>query len=186
LGGRGPNLRSSRNQGRGRASFQIIVMRHGIAAKRGVPVGSDDAKRPLTSKGKQRTEQIAAGLNQLGCDVDWIVTSPLVRAAETAELVAASFRRRVPVDTCAALRPGGSPEDLLSFLAKNPERKRVLLVGHEPDLSQLAARLIGAGSQANLAFKKGGCCLIRFDDDPSRSTGQLVWWLTPRLLRAIP
>jgi phosphohistidine phosphatase len=174
-----------RKPGRDRGAFQIFIMRHGIAARKGSPPGSGDAKRPLTAKGKKRTEQIAAGLNRLGCEVDWIVTSPLVRAAQTAEIVAASLSKKVSVDVCAALRPGGSAEDLLSFMAKNPDRKSVLLVGHEPDLGELAGRLIGAGSKANLAFKKGGCCCIEFDRHPSRSTGHLLWWLTPRLLRAI-
>ena len=184
-GQRGASSTLLRKPGHDRGAFQIFIMRHGIAARRGSPPGSGDAKRPLTAKGKKRTEQIAAGLNRLGCEVDWIVTSPLVRAAQTAEIVAASLSKKVPVDVCAALRPGGSAEDLLSFVAKKPDRKSVLLVGHEPDLSELAGRLIGAGSKARLAFKKGGCCCIEFDHHPSRSTGQLLWWLTPRLLRAI-
>jgi phosphohistidine phosphatase len=160
-------------------------MRHGIATQRSSPVAPGDARRPLTVKGKKKTERVAHGLSRLGYEVDWIVTSPLVRAVQTAEIVAGSFSARAPVDMCTALRPGGSPEDLLSFLAKNPDRRRILLVGHEPDLSELAARLIGAGSKANLTFKKAGCCCIRFDRHPSRATGQLVWWLTPRLLRAL-
>jgi phosphohistidine phosphatase len=159
-------------------------MRHGVAAPRDLP-GSGDASRPLTPEGKKKTQQIAEGLQRLGWKVDWIVTSPLVRAAETAEIVAASFSSRVPVDTCAALSPGGSAEDLLAFLGKHADRGRVLLVGHEPDLGALAARLIGAGSRANLAFKKGGCCSIRFDKPPAQSAGQLVWWLTPRVARAL-
>jgi len=77
------------------------------------------------------------------------------------------------------------PAEVIAFLAKRPGRTRVLVVGHEPDLSELAARLIGAGSHANLGFKKGGCCMISFEDFPPRSPGQLTWWLTPRLLRKL-
>jgi phosphohistidine phosphatase len=164
--------------------MQIFIMRHGIAARRASPPTGNDATRSLTPKGKKRVQQIAAGLKKLGCKPDWIITSPLARAAETAEIVATGLLDKAPVDLCAALRPGGAPDELLSFLARHRERKRVLLVGHEPDLSELAARLIAAGSQAKLAFKKGGCCLIRCDGPP-RFRGQLVWWLTPRLLRAI-
>ncbi|OFW41928.1 MAG: phosphohistidine phosphatase SixA [Acidobacteria bacterium RIFCSPLOWO2_12_FULL_60_22] len=174
-----------RAEGRGQSPFQIFFMRHGIAVQRGVPLASDDDARPLTAKGKKRVEQVAAGLRKLGYEPDWIVTSPLVRATETAEIVATCFPTRVPVDVCAALRPGGSSEDLFSFLTRHRDRRKVLLVGHEPDLSELAARLIGAGAQAKLAFKKCGCCLIRCDSRPPRFSGQLVWWLTPRLLRAI-
>ena len=165
-------------------SYQLLILRHGIALDRNSPEAVDDATRPLTPKGKKRLARIAEQLLKLGYAFDWIVTSPLVRAAETAEIVAAAQKPKPPVDVCAALRPGGSREDVLGFLAKHPERKRVVLVGHEPDLSALAGWLIGAGRGANLEFKKGGCCLIEYDGLPERYSGRLVWWLTPRALRA--
>jgi phosphohistidine phosphatase len=163
--------------------YEFYIMRHGLAVTRGSAGFSDDSKRPLTPEGKQKMRQISDGLSRLGFDVDWIVTSPLVRAVETAEIVAESLGKNVPMDFCDALSPGGSAEALISFLAKRPNRKRVLVIGHEPDLSEMAARLLGAGRHANLAFKKGGCCLITFTEFPPKSPGQLVWWLTPRLLR---
>jgi phosphohistidine phosphatase len=166
-----------------RAAYQLFILRHGIAADRESFAG-DDAERPLTPKGRKRMARIAAELAKLGYDFDWIVTSPLIRAAETAEIVASSLKPGPPVDVCAALRPGGGLEDVLALLAKNPERRSVMLVGHEPDLSRHAARLIGAGRDANLELKKGGCCLIEYADLPARNTGKLVWWLTPRTLRA--
>ena len=129
--------------------------------------------------------EIAKGLKRLGVEVDWVLTSPLVRAVETAQIVSGTLGSKVPLDSCDELRPGEPAEKLLAYLAKQPDRKRVLLVGHEPDLSILAARLMGAGRGANLVFKKGGCCLIVSDQFPLKSEGQLVWWLTPRLLRAL-
>jgi phosphohistidine phosphatase len=146
---------------------------------------SEDARRPLVPEGKEKMREIADGLKRMGFEVDWIVTSPLVRAVETAEIIAESLASRAPVDVCEAMQPGGLAEDVVSFLAKRPSRTRVLVVGHEPDLSELVAQLIGAGSHANLAFKKGGCCMISFDGFPPKSPGQLVWWLTPRLLRKL-
>ena len=180
-------------------AYQLFIMRHGIALDRNSPLASDDAARPLTPKGRKRVARIAGGLLKMGYGFDWIVTSPLVRAAETAEIIAtsgatsaaasaSSKKPNPPVDGCAALSPGGSPEavlaDVLAFLAKHADRKRVMLVGHEPDLSALAGWLIGAGRDANLEFKKGGCCLIEYDGLPARHSGRLVWWLTPRVLRA--
>jgi len=172
-------------QGIVQTGYELYVMRHGIAVTRGSKGFADDSQRPLLPEGKEKMRETARGLNRMGFEVDWIVTSPLVRAVETAEAVAESLASSVPVDLCDALRPGGSPEDLIAFLAKRPDRRRVLVVGHEPDLSELAARLIGAGGQANLAFKKGGCCMISFGQFPPKDPGQLVWWLTPRLLRKL-
>ncbi len=167
------------------AAYELYIMRHGIAVQRGSAGYLDDAKRPLTPEGKKKTREITNGLIRLGLELDWIVTSPLVRAVETAELVAEQLGSNVPMDYSDAVRPGGSAEALVTFLAKHANRKRVLVVGHEPDLSEMAARLMGAGRHANLAFKKGGCCLITFDEFPPKSPGRLVWWLTPRLLRKL-
>jgi phosphohistidine phosphatase len=168
-----------------RTGYELYIMRHGLAVSRGSLRFSDDAQRPLVPEGKEKMREIGDGLKRIGFEVDWIVTSPLVRAVETAGIIAESLASSAPVDACEAMRPGGSPEELLAFLAKRPSRTRVLVVGHEPDLSELAARLIGADSHANLAFKKGGCCMISFNEFPPKSPGQLVWWLPPRLLRKL-
>jgi phosphohistidine phosphatase len=167
------------------AGYELYIMRHGIAVERGSAGYFDDSKRPLTSDGKKKMEEITRGLMRLGFDVDWIVSSPLVRALETAKMVAAELGGHCPFDISEDLRPGGSAEALIAFLAKHPNRKRVLVVGHEPDLSEMAGRLIGAGRRADLALKKGGCCLITFDDFPPKSPGKLIWWLTPRVMRRL-
>jgi len=163
-------------------NYELYIMRHGKAARRG-PAYSDDAKRPLTAQGIKDLQEISRGLIRLGVGVDWIVSSPLVRARETAQIVAESFTPQAPVEITEALNPGAATETLLAFLAKHSARKSTLLVGHEPGLSELAGRLIGANPDAGLALKKSGCCLITFPDLPRFSKGQLLWWLTPRVLR---
>ena len=168
----------------GPTEYEFYIMRHGIAVARG-PSMLDDAKRPLTPEGKQKMREIAAGLARLGLELDWVVSSPLVRAVETAEILAEGLTSKPPIEFSDALRPGGPPEALISFVAKKPTRHRVMVVGHEPDLAELAARLIGAGRSANLAFKKGGCCLITFPEFPPKSPGKLLWWLTPRLMKKL-
>jgi phosphohistidine phosphatase len=165
--------------------YELYIMRHGIAVIRGPSTMMDDAKRPLTPEGKQKMREIASGLAQAGIDVDWIVSSPLVRAMETAEIVSEALKSQPPLDACEALRPGTAPEALIAFLARRSNRRRVLVVGHEPDLGQLAARLIGAGRNANMPFKKGGCCHITFSEFPPKAPGRLVWWLTPRVMRKL-
>jgi phosphohistidine phosphatase len=165
--------------------YELYLMRHGLAVSRDVTTVMDDAKRPLTPEGKQKMREIASGLDRMGIEVEWIVSSPLVRAVETAEIVGEALCSKPSVDLCDALKPGAAPEALITFLAKRPNRRRVLVVGHEPDLSELAARLIGAGRNANMPFKKGGCCLIAFSIFPPKSPGRLVWWLPPRVMRKL-
>src|SRR5579872_1861021 len=165
--------------------YELYIMRHGIAVMRGPATVMDDAKRPLTPEGKEKMKEIASGLARAEMELDWIVSSPLVRAVETAEIVRDGLNSQPPLDFCEALRPGGAPEELIAFLAKRPNRRRVLTVGHEPDLGQLAARLIGAGRNANMPFKKGGCCLIAFSEFPPKTPGRLVWWLPPRVMRKL-
>ena len=167
------------------AEYELYIMRHGLAVTRDVTTVMDDAKRPLTSEGKQKMREIASGLDRMGIEVDWIVSSPLIRAVETAEIVGDALGSKPPLDTCDALKPGSAPEALITFLAKRPNRRRVLVVGHEPDLSELAARLMGAGRNANMPFKKGGCCLITFSIFPPKLPGRLVWWLPPRVMRKL-
>jgi phosphohistidine phosphatase len=163
--------------------YELCIMRHGIAPDRGsYPT---DAKRPLTSEGKERMREIAQGLGKAGFSPDRIVSSPLVRASETAEIVAEILGSGVRVESCDALQPGGTREALFDFLAKQSAPKAVLVVGHEPDLSELAASLLGAGHNHDFALKKGGCCLISFDRFPPKAAGRLVWWLTPRILRKL-
>ncbi|HLI30618.1 MAG TPA: phosphohistidine phosphatase SixA [Terriglobia bacterium] len=167
--------------------YNLCLMRHGVAAERADREGPlEDAKRPLTPEGKLKLKAIARGLEAIGVEFDWVVTSPLKRAVETGEVVAESIAAEAPRDHCEALAPGsGSAQEVIDFLSQRRDRTRVLLVGHEPDLSGLASELVGAGRSAQLAFKKGACCLISFDGFPSQSPGQLSWWLTPRILRKL-
>jgi len=167
------------------SEYELYVVRHGIAEEREVSTVMEDAKRSLTTEGKEKMREIAAGLVSVGMEVDWIVSSPLVRAVQTAEILAEGVGSKPPLDTCDALSPGGAPEALVTFLAKRPNRRRVVVVGHEPDLGGLAARLIGAGRNANMPFKKGGCCLITFNEFPPKTPGRLVWWLPPRVMRKL-
>jgi phosphohistidine phosphatase len=176
---------AEKNKSRPPIAHEFYIMRHGIAVDRGSPGITDDAKRALTPEGKKKMGEIAQGLVRLGVGFDWIVSSPLVRAVETAKIVAETMGGDVPLDLCDDLRPGGAAEALIAFLSKHANRKRILVVGHEPDLSELAGRLIGAGHRAHLALKKGGCCLVEFNDFPPKSPGKLIWWLTPRVMRKL-
>ncbi len=164
------------------ATVELYLVRHGIAAERGEAY-PDDSKRPLTAAGIARLRRQTRGLNALGVGFDVIVTSPLVRAKQTAETIAQALKTRPPVVSSDALAPAGTTAAVIQEIVKHQRKARIALVGHEPNLGELAARLIGA--RTILEFKKGGVCRIDFEVLPPRGLGQLRWFVTPKMLRSV-
>jgi phosphohistidine phosphatase len=164
------------------AMLELYLIRHGIAAERGKE-WPDDSKRPLTPDGISRLRKTARGLNAIGVGFDQIVTSPLVRTRQTADIFAEELKSKPPVVTADALAPAGTPASVIQEIARHVRKPRVALVGHEPNLGELAAQLIG--SRTPLEFKKGGICRIDFDMLPPKGGGILRWFLTPKMLRRL-
>jgi phosphohistidine phosphatase len=164
--------------------MELYIMRHAIAALRENWEGPDQ-DRPLTGQGRSRMRRAARGLKRLGVRFDVIASSPLVRALQTAEVVAAQLGYRSPVEICPALAPGLRPEAVFQFLASYPDAERLLLVGHEPDLGNLALTLIGGGHADRFPMRKGGVCRIDLEGMPPNGPGFLVWSVTPQILRAL-
>jgi phosphohistidine phosphatase len=162
--------------------FELYLVRHAIAEARG-DAWPDDTKRPLTEAGISRFRKAARGLSQLGVALDIILTSPLVRARQTADILAAASESRPHVVTAESLIPGGSYQAVLADLEKQSRRSRIALVGHEPGIGELAARLVG--SRHPFEFKKGGVCRIDVDALPPDEPGKLRWFATPRILREL-
>ena len=159
---------------------ELYLVRHAIAAERGDD-WPDDTKRPLTADGVSRFREVVEGIVWFGVGIDEISSSPLVRARQTADLLAAGLDPRPPVRTLDELAPGHEVSEVLAELATRIKRRRVALVGHEPDLGELAAALIGA--QRALPFRKGGICRIDVDRIDRAATGSLIWFLPPKVLR---
>jgi phosphohistidine phosphatase len=164
------------------APAELYLVRHAIAAERGEDWPDDD-KRPLTERGVARFKEVVAGLAELDVVVDEIFTSPLVRAKQTADLLAAGLSGKPAVKILDALAPGHTPASVLAQLSRNAKRRRIMLVGHEPDLGELAAHLIGAGRP--LLFKKGGVCRLEVETLTSRRPAALTWFLQPKILRKL-
>jgi phosphohistidine phosphatase len=164
------------------AVLELYLIRHGIAAGRGEDY-PDDSKRPLTGAGLAKLRQEAKALNELGVCFDVIITSPLVRTRQTAEIIAGTLKEKAQIVTSDSLAPAGTPTGVVQELARHAKQARVALVGHEPNLGELAARLIGAKSP--IGFKKGAICRIDFDVLPPKGLGQLRWFLPPRVLRKL-
>jgi phosphohistidine phosphatase len=159
---------------------ELYLVRHGVAEQRG-DAWPDDSKRPLTAQGTMRFRKAARRLAGFGVSIDVVLTSPLVRARQTADILASAFDAHVV--TSEALAPGGSHQAILAELEKQSKRSSLALVGHEPDIGQLAARLCGA--RHALEFKKGAICRIDVETLPPGNPGALRWFIPPRMLRAL-
>ncbi len=155
----------------------LFFLRHGQAENREGWQG-DDAQRPLTPKGERRMAREAAGVRALGLSLDLIVTSPLLRARRTAEIVAAGQGVSLRIVEDARLGPGFGPARLAEILADHPRVKALMLVGHEPDFSETIGRVTGGG---RLALKKGALACVDLDD-PASLHGTLVWLIPPKAL----
>lgn len=162
--------------------FELYLIRHGLAAERGDNY-PDDTKRPLTSEGMQKLRKEAKALLALDVMFDVILTSPLTRTRQTAEIVAAAFRNPPPIVNMPSLAPGGAHNAIIEELTKQHRRHHIALVGHEPGIGELAGRLIGL--RRPLEFKKGAICRIDVSALPPTGPGQLRWFLTPRIMRRI-
>ena len=159
---------------------ELYIVRHAIAAERG-EAWPDDDKRPLTEKGIVRFKDGLRGLRFLDVEIDEIFTSPLVRAKQTAELLAADISGKPSVKPLEALAPGSASDDVIKQLARVARRRRIALVGHEPGLGELAAHFLG--TKRPLEFRKGGVCRIDLQGLTENRPGSLIWFVTPKMLR---
>lgn len=162
-------------------TIQLFLVRHAIAAERGASY-PDDRQRPLTSEGIARFKQAAEGLLELDFSVDLVLTSPLVRAAHTAELLVSALDQKPRVEQVETLAPGAPLAATLEMIAKFAKRyHRIALVGHEPDLGELTAKLLQA--KGGIEFRKGAVCCIELDGAMPTGPGTLRYLLPPRALR---
>ena len=161
--------------------MNLYLLRHGIAVDSAESGVVPDAERPLTPRGRRRMLQIARAMSALDVSFDLILSSPLVRAGESAAIVAQCLQLRNALKFTDDLMPGGDPRSLLRRLnQRRPRPKNVLLVGHEPYLSQLIARLVAGNDGLAMELKKGGLCKLEATTLRWGRCATLVWLLTPR------
>ena len=159
--------------------IEICFFRHGIALDREDPGVTSDSQRPLTEEGIRKTRSAAEGLKRMDMRFDRILTSPWLRATQTAEVLA-EVLLLPPAQELPELAGDRTPSDLLDALARD-HGKRNLLVGHEPLLSATVVQILGG--EWFLDLKKSGACAIQVDGLPPRKPGTLLWHLTSRQLR---
>lgn len=148
---------------------------------RGTPDIPDD-ERPLTRAGEKRFRREARGLARVADRPDALLTSPLPRAARTAELAAKAWGKVSPTDTPALA--GGELPEVLKAIEEHGADATVAVVGHEPQVSELLSRLLGTDKADRLTFRKGGAALVEVSGSLGEG-GRLLWYLTPRLLREL-
>jgi phosphohistidine phosphatase len=163
--------------------MRLILIRHGIAEPRDSERWPDDLARPLTARGVKRARRAASGVARLEPGIGKVLTSPAARCVETARLLAGELETTGAVEVLAALAPGSDQRALLRAVAREGKEATVALVGHEPDLSELAAALLGMSPQG-LGFKKAAACALDWSG-PGPGRTSLKWWLAPAALRTL-
>ena len=162
----------------------LYFLRHAIAVERGAPGFGDDSLRPLSSDGRTKMHAIAAGMQSMKLSFDLVLSSPYLRARQTAEIVVHQFGIESLLRFTEHLEPGGDPQRLMREVANvegSPEN--VLLVGHEPFLGELISVLLTGESTLGVTLKKGGLCCLTVDRPRYGRCAILDWLLTPRQLR---
>jgi len=162
--------------------MELYVVRHGIAIDREDPKSPADPERYLTEEGMEKTEQVAKSIAALGITPDLFVSSPYVRAMQTAEILAAALQYpKQKIRQSNALLPGAEPSLFFRELAKDKQSAVVFCFGHAPHLDELIAAGVGVKHPIT-AMKKAGVALLELKR-VSPPTGQLAWLVTPKLLR---
>ena len=166
--------------------MQLLIVRHGIAEDKAefAKTGKSDDLRPLTAEGKEAMSRAAAGLREIVSEISELATSPLVRARQTAEILARAYDMEIGATT-DALVPDAPFEKLIDWIGERGKREVVAVVGHEPHLSGLATWLVSGMKESRVELKKGGACLLSFRGAPKAGAGTLEWSMYPKHLRAM-
>jgi phosphohistidine phosphatase len=165
--------------------MNLYILRHGIAVEHGAAGYENDDERPLTSKGERKIWTIAEAMKALEISFDLILSSPLVRARETAEIVAAALKAKKRLELTDTLAHQESAKPLVDFLNDQGAVDDILLVGHEPFLSRLISLLISGDSEASVLLKKGGFCKLSTEELNHGQCATLEWLLTPKQMGMI-
>jgi len=166
--------------------MRLLVIRHGVAGDRDefAFTGRPDAERPLTKDGREKMKRAAEGLRTEVKQLDLIASSPLVRAVQTAEILADVFGGK-ELATVDALAPERAPDDILPWLRSHDQELTIAVVGHDPHLSFLVGWLLTGRHESFVELKKGGMVMLEFEDPPVAGGALLHWSLTPGQLRRL-
>lgn len=166
--------------------MDLYIIRHAIAQPLGQKNDFADEKRALTSEGRERMREAARGLRKLGVEFDLLLTSPLMRAVETSEIVAAALGLgKKEVEQSQNLAPGASADELFAEIKRHTGAESIALIGHQPDLGALISRIVQGNGNLAIDLKKGSVCCIKVSETVPTLHGNLMWLLTPKQLRLL-
>ena len=162
----------------------LYLVRHGEAVDVGEKDVEQDADRMLSSEGRKKTKAVAKGLRLVGCQPERIVTSPLIRAKQTAEIMAHALASKVDVEEAQELAVGSHAAKVVTWLRGQADVP-TLLVGHMPDMGAVASVLVCGNAEASFTFKKAAVCCVSFEGAIQEGKGRLEWLLQPGQLRKL-
>jgi phosphohistidine phosphatase len=165
--------------------MRIYLIRHSNAVDVGTDGYEEDSQRPLTEKGCKKMEEIASALNRLGVKPDLIVSSPYVRARQTADLLAQGLKYKKEIIQNEALIPMGETDIIIGEINEKYSVGELMLVGHEPSLSLLIGSLTAENPELSITLKKGSVCCLAADDLRVSRRASIEWLLTPKILSAL-
>jgi phosphohistidine phosphatase len=163
--------------------LELLVIRHAIAEDKAAfaKSGRPDTERPLTKRGRTIMARVAKGIRREVRSIDVLAASPLVRAAQTAAVVAKEYGSRY-VETVSALAPGRAPSELATWLRTHRDADVVAIVGHEPHLGALVTWLMCGSRSSHVELEKGGACMLELSGALGARSARLRWALTPEVL----
>jgi phosphohistidine phosphatase len=164
----------------GENRMKLYLVRHAIAENVS-PEHEDDSLRPLTKKGRDKMKKIAAALKGLGVKPDLVVSSPYVRASQTAAVLAKTLNYKEQLVYSDFLMPMVDPDNMIGEINEKFSVDELMLVGHEPNLSSLASFLLGGTTDISINIKKGGVCCLSVDDLSNDRKTVLEWLVTPKI-----
>jgi phosphohistidine phosphatase len=166
--------------------MELYFIRHAIAQQLGRKNDFTDEKRTLTSEGRERMREAVKGLHKIGVEFDLVLTSPLVRAVETAEIITSTLGlSKKEIKQTGSLAPGASTEDLFLEIKGHAGAESIALVGHQPDLGEIISKIVQGNGSLSLELKKGGVCSVKVSETVPVLRGSLLWLLWPKHLRAL-
>lgn len=164
--------------------MRLYIVRHGIAIDREAPKCPADPERYLTEEGIEKTKRVAQGAAALGDEPDLMLSSPYLRAWQTAEIFAAALDYpKGKIRKTDHLLPGAEPAALFRELAKEKDARAVFLFGHAPNVDDVLAAALGVKHHVS-SMKKAGVALVELKQ-VSPASGELVWLGTPKLLKRV-